>query len=74
MSVSEAAKTENRLKSLIELRNLLAERLDAGPHDRDLAPLARQFVKVTAEIEAIRAEEAEKVASLADFRNKLKVV
>ena len=74
MSITEAAKTESRLEALIELRNLLADRLDKGPHDRDLASLSRQFVQVTAEIDEIRGEDDSKTASIADFRAKLKVV
>ena len=74
MSITKAAKTEDRLKALIELRNLIAKRLDEGPHNRDLAALSRQFVQVTAEIDALRAEGTDKVASLTNFRSKLKVV
>ena len=74
MSMVDAARSESRLEALIELRDLIADRLDKYPHDRDVASLSRQFVQVTAEIEAIRGEENEKVASLNDFRSKLKVV
>lgn len=69
----QAAKSGDRLRALIELRDLLAKRLEAGPADRDLAALSRQFVQVTAEIEEIRGQTETKPTSLSDMRNKLKV-
>ena len=74
MSVSKAAKSDSRLEALIELRNLLARRLDKCESDRDLAALSRQFVQVTAEIDELRGADSSKTVSLTDFRNKLKVV
>lgn len=72
-SIVKAAKTGNRLKALTELRDLLAERLDAGVSDRELASISRQFIQVTAEIEAIEGTSAAKTVSLEDFRRKLRV-
>ena len=72
-SVKKAAESGDRLKALINLRDLLAERLDNSKSDRDIAALSRQFVQVTAEIDRIKGENKEKVRSLTDMRKKLKV-
>ena len=74
MSIYEAATTENRIDALIELRNLIAQRLDEGVGDRDLAALSRQLVQVTAEIDELRKNQEDKTLSLTSFRNKLKAV
>ena len=74
MGIYKAAKSDNRIDALIELRNLIAKRLDQGVSDRDLAALSRQLVQVTAEIDEIRKAGEDKAASLTKFRNKLKVV
>jgi len=69
-----AAKSGDRLKALIELRDLLAGRLEGAEADRDVAALSRQFVQVTAEIDEIRNATTEKTSSLSEMRAKLKVV
>jgi hypothetical protein len=69
-----AAKSGDRLKALIELRDLLAERLESAEADRDVAALSRQFVQVTAEIDEIRSRTETKPTSLSQMRSKLKVV
>lgn len=69
-----AAKSGDRLKALIELRDLLAGRLESAEADRDIAALSRQFVQVTAEIEEIRSQTDVKPTSLSEMRSKLKVV
>ncbi len=73
MSVKTAAK-ENRIKALVELRDLLAEHLDKCNSDRDLAALSRQFVQVLAEIDELNGSKDNNTVSLTDFRAKLKVV
>lgn len=70
----EAAQTEDRLKLLLELRDVLSDRIDRSNSDRDLAALARQLVQVTAEIEEIRNAQPKAVNPLEGFRGKLKVV
>lgn len=70
----DAAAGEDRLAVLIELRNLLANRLDKCDSDRDIAALSRQLVQVTAEIEEIRKNTVQKVTSLSEMRKKVKVV
>lgn len=74
MSIKTAARSGSRLKALIELRNLLADRLDDCGSDRDVAALSRQFVQVTAEIDAIQGNSDSKAISLEDFRSKLRAV
>lgn len=74
MSITEAAASEDRLKALTELRNLIAKRLDMCNSDRDIAALSRQFVQITAEIEELKNNAGGKEVTLSDFRNKLKVV
>lgn len=70
----EAAQTEDRLKLLTELRDVLSARIDLSHSDRDLAALARQLVQVTSEIEEIRNAQPQAVNPLDEFRGKLKVV
>lgn len=70
----EAAQTDDRLKLLLELRDVLSDRIDQSNSDRDLAALARQLVQVTAEIEEIRNAQPAAVNPLEEFRGKLKVV
>lgn len=71
-SILDAAKTENRLDTLIALRDRLAERLDRCNSDRDLAAMSRQLVQVLAEIEEIRGSTETRTVSLDDFRNKIR--
>lgn len=70
----EAAVDEDRLAILIELRNLLADRLDNCGSDRDIAALSRQLVQVTAEIDELRKATEPKATSIAEMRKKVKVV
>lgn len=72
--LTSAARSGDRLKALIELRDLLAARLEDAEADRDVAALSRQFVQVTAEIDEIRSRTEIKPTSLTDMRAKLKVV
>jgi len=69
--LTTAAKSGDRLKALMELRDILAARLENAAADRDIAALSRQFVQVTAEIEEIRAGERP-VSSLMELRAKFK--
>ena len=74
MSRLQEASKENRIKALIELRDLLAEHIDNCQSNRDLAALSRQFVQVLAEIDELNGSKNENTVSLTDFRGKLKVV
>ena len=70
----DAAAGDDRLAVLVELRNLLADRLEQCGSDRDIAALSRQLVQVTAEIDEIRKNTMPKVTSLSEMRKKVKVV
>lgn len=72
-SLTKAARSGDRLKALIELRDLLANRLESAESDRDVAALSRQFVQVTAEIETIKKENAGTTTSIDEMRKKLRV-
>lgn len=69
-----AAESGNRLKTLKELRDMLAGWLESSACDRDKAALTRQFVGVLAEIEEIENASGSKRTSIADMREKLKAV
>lgn len=71
--LTSAAKSGDRLKTLIELRDLLAERIDNSRYDKDIAPLARRLVQVLDEIDEIQKANNSKVTSLSQMRDKLKV-
>ena len=71
--LTTAAKSGDRLKALMELRDILAGRLESAEADRDVAALSRQFVQVTAEIEEIQKENSGKTTSINEMRKKLKV-
>jgi hypothetical protein len=50
MGLSETASTGDRRRTLEELRDVLAQAIDAGPPARDLSPLSRQFAAVLKEL------------------------
>lgn len=49
----EAAKSGDRLETLIALRDLLAERLQNTESGRDVASMSRRLMQAVAEIEAL---------------------
>lgn len=57
-SVASAAKSGDRLQTLLSLRDALAAEIDAGPAARDLAALARNLQIVLKEIEDMPEPEA----------------
>ena len=71
--LATAAKSGDRLKTLTELRDLLAERIDKAKYDKDIAPLARRLTQVLSEIDEIEKANMSKVTSLSQMRDKLKV-
>lgn len=52
-----ATKTGDRLKTLLALRDLLAERLQTTNSSRDIASMSRRLMQVIAEIEDITASK-----------------
>lgn len=71
--IEDAAKSGDRLKALIELRDMLALKLDECESNRDTAALSRQFTQVLAEIDEIRGTST-KTTSIAEMREKLRAV
>lgn len=69
-----ASESGDRLKTLKELRDMLAGWLENSSSDRDKAALTRQFVYVLAEIEEIESTGDSKKTSIADMREKLRAV
>lgn len=70
----DASGSGDRLKTLKELRDMLAGWLENSSSDRDKAALTRQFVYVLAEIEEIENTSEGKKTSIADMREKLRAV
>ena len=52
-----AAKSGNRLETLIALRDLLAERLQHAGSDRDVASMSRRLIQTIAEIDTLQKEK-----------------
>lgn len=69
-----ASESGDRLKTLKELRDMLAGWLENSSSYRDKAALTRQFVYVLAEIEEIESTGDSKKTSIADMREKLRAV
>lgn len=57
MSVAKAAKTDDRLNTLVALRDTLAEAIDGCDSLRDLSSLSRQMTVVLVEIETLAPPE-----------------
>lgn len=70
MNVSEAAETNDRLTTLVALRNTLANAIDECDSPRDLSSLSRQMSAVLVEIEALAPPEqkGDVVDEIADRR------
>lgn len=69
-----AAKSGDRLETLIALRDLLAERLQNTTSGRDVASMSRRLMQAVAEIETLeklKTEAEENPFSLRDFRKEL---
>lgn len=56
MSVADAARSGDRIRTLTALRDLLAERLDAAGA-RDTSAIARQLADVLRELEELKIPE-----------------
>ena len=70
----EAAKTGDRLQTLIALRDLLAERLQHTESSRDIASMSRRLMQAIAEIEdleKIKKAAEESPFSLYEFRKQV---
>lgn len=57
------ASSGDRVRTLTELRQVLARAIDAGPSPRDLAALTRRLQLVLAELQELGAEVEEQSAS-----------
>lgn len=68
-SVVAAAKSGNRKRILIALRDKLAETIEKCESGRDMAANSRQLMKVTEELEIIKAEEKRKREAKAAAKN-----
>ena len=56
--LKEAADSGDRLQTLIELRQLLADRLETSRSDRDIASMSRRLMQVCVEIEKLEKDKA----------------
>ena len=67
-------KSGDRLKSLISLRNLLAERLQNAGSSRDIASISRRLMQCIEEIDALQQKKTadESSRSLDEMRNRLR--
>ena len=54
----EAATSGDRLQTLIELRQILADRLETSQSDRDVASMSRRLMQVCSEIEDLERIKA----------------
>ena len=73
-NIVDAAKTGDRLKTLIALRDLLAERLNDSNSNRDVASMSKRMMQCLAEIEEIKKTEiGAELCSLDVLRGKLKI-
>ena len=70
----EAAKSGDKLETLIALRDLLAQRLQNTNVGRDVSTMARRLMECVCEIETLEKEKAEKDKrfTLQDYRERLK--
>jgi|ADurb_H2B_01_Slu_FD_contig_21_2799534_length_356_multi_3_in_0_out_0_1 hypothetical protein len=53
MNLLEASRTNSRLDALTQLRDMLANLIDATENARDVAPLARQYQDVLKQIDEL---------------------
>ena len=60
-----AAKSGDRLRVLLALRDLLAERLQTSNADRDIASMSRRLMQTIEEIEELEKERAARSTSAA---------
>ena len=69
-----AAKSGDRLETLLALRDLIAERLQNTTSGRDVASLAKRLMQAVAEIETLeklKQDKEENPFNLHDFRKKM---
>lgn len=70
----EAARSGDRLLTLIALRDLLAERLQHTTSSRDIASMSRRLMQTVAEIETlqeIKTAREESTFDLREFRRRI---
>ena len=70
-----AAKTGDRLQTLVALRDLLAEKLQNTASSRDVAAVSRRLMQAVNEIEILEKErkaQEENTFSLYDFRREIR--
>lgn len=70
----EAAKSGDRLRTLIALRDLLAERLQNTQSSRDISSISRRLMQCVSEIEILEREKRaaeEHPVKLSEFRQRL---
>lgn len=74
LDLIEAAKSGDRLETLIALRDLLAERLQHTESSRDISSMSRRLMQCVSEIETLqkyKQAEEENPFSLRDFRKQI---
>lgn len=71
-NILDAAKSGDRLRTLIALRDLLAERLQEADSDRDISSMSRRLMQCISEIEAIRSTRS-KTNNVEGLRNRYKL-
>lgn len=70
-----AARSGDRLETLIALRDLLAERLNTSQSDRDIASMSRRLMQCCTEIEALQKErDAKKNDRVEDMRKRINLI
>lgn len=70
----EAAKSGDRLETLIALRDLLAERLQTTGSSRDISSMSRRLMQCISEIETLtelKRQREENPFRLSDFRKRV---
>lgn len=71
-NILDAAKSGDRLRTLIALRDLLAERLQEADSDRDISSMSRRLMQCISEIEVIRSTRS-KTNNVEGLRNRYKL-
>ena len=69
-----AAKSGDRLETLIQLRDFLAKKLEKTESDRDISAMSHRLMQITAEIDEIKKSTGKKVTSIEEMRQKVRAV
>lgn len=70
----EAAKSGDRLETLIALRDLLAERLQTATSDRDISSMSRRLMQCVNEIDTLQNAKNNSNGWLLSYRNQVQMM